>query len=751
MNIKLVSTVITCWILLVGYGGRSACEISADCPTARFLQISDLHLKEWHNSEHFRKDFGDISSDLRIFALQFASRLAPQAVLLTGDLTDGKALNGQGSQREAEWKAYRDVLNAFKADGGIHEADILDVPGNHDVFSVIQRQGPTDLFSRNAASGRRNASERIHIRAVHAGSGGPTQCPSAILLGIDPTPEVSYSGNFLGRANPSLLSDLDKRLTAELAHHRAEGCAPTLLAYGHYPLQVITQAPGAAPHSDGKSGNGWRSVKEVLLSHGVAAYVSGHLHSVFGRCLHRLLPNSFGGYLADLESAAWKDDRAFRVMTVYNGSFSFSDLFFIASLHPKKGVSTPQKHHYVGNASFAVSGLEGSGRVVKDWMVHMVAPPNARYSPLGLPQGPTEEAVALLVYLPSGLPAHKPKVHFRWRCRGGEGSGKQQMSSPEEPSSLLHFSTAFSSQKAGPVCGVGDIADVQVVVDDDGSSSEVRPVRVSLLASRQGAFWEGEAVQPLPLQQTPLERFLVSVDWDHFAQRLFLVLWSGHFFGLLLLPALFRRATLAGALRDLPQAPQPGLLGFCGRVLAAPAHMSEVDSIWWPLVAYSIYMLVGPWCAVRAFQDHFPGLLFRGSLLYRSQGVWHTLHGADLLRLGVVHYISAVLPGTLWLIALCFRWRSNLKMRALQHRQRHPGEQAKRAAMEERRTKRWFFGIWQWLGLLYLYLHFQALYRHAYLPYGRVALLLSPGVAWFLLWKALLVCHIYRLAFRPLA
>ncbi len=75
------------------------------------------------------------------------------------------------------------------------------------------------------------------------------------------------------------------------------GCSPTVLAYGHYPLQVIAQAEtrSAAAHPAGKGSRGWRSVKEVLLSHGVAAYVSGHLHSVFGRCLHRLVPNSFGG------------------------------------------------------------------------------------------------------------------------------------------------------------------------------------------------------------------------------------------------------------------------------------------------------------------------------------------------------------------------------------------------------------------------------------------------------------------------
>jgi hypothetical protein len=47
----------------------------------------------------------------------------------------------------------------------------------------------------------------------------------------------------------------------------------------------------------------------------------------------------------------------------------------------------------------------------------------------------------------------------------------------------------------------------QVVVED-GSSSEVRPV------------WGGAGErQPKPLSQTTLERSLMRLDWDRFAQR----------------------------------------------------------------------------------------------------------------------------------------------------------------------------------------------------------------------------------------
>lgn len=61
------------------------------------------------------------------------------------------------------------------------------------------------------------------------------------------------------------------------------------------------------------------------------------------------------GYLADLESAAWKDDRAFRLLTVHAGVLSFSDLFFSTSGKARPGVARPQSHT-VGNSSLSVAG-----------------------------------------------------------------------------------------------------------------------------------------------------------------------------------------------------------------------------------------------------------------------------------------------------------------------------------------------------------------------------------------------------------
>ena len=99
--------------------------------------------------------------------------LDPAALLLTGDLVDGKSNKGQGRQSLTEWQVrlwlkllqhfcshtsftsqsdsaqyasgtdvqdYRiAALESFKANAGLPEKALLDVRGNHDTFNVADR------------------------------------------------------------------------------------------------------------------------------------------------------------------------------------------------------------------------------------------------------------------------------------------------------------------------------------------------------------------------------------------------------------------------------------------------------------------------------------------------------------------------------------------------------------------------------------------------------------------------------------
>lgn len=67
-----------------------------------------------------------------------------------------------------------------------------------------------------------------------------------------------------------------------------------------------------AAHSNRPAAAKVCTLEEVFSSHDVAAYLSGHLHDVFGDRLHGLAPKPGGGQLADLETADWKLARRFR-------------------------------------------------------------------------------------------------------------------------------------------------------------------------------------------------------------------------------------------------------------------------------------------------------------------------------------------------------------------------------------------------------------------------------------------------------
>lgn len=56
-----------------------------------------------------------------------------------------------------------------------------------------------------------------------------------------------------------------------------------ILAYGHYPLEVVTHPPGSTAH-----GSAAKNLHETLARNNISVYVAGHLHSAFGEKLHRL-------------------------------------------------------------------------------------------------------------------------------------------------------------------------------------------------------------------------------------------------------------------------------------------------------------------------------------------------------------------------------------------------------------------------------------------------------------------------------
>jgi hypothetical protein len=69
---------------------------------AWFVQVSDIHLSRYAQQQ--MPQFGDKEGDWGYFASNVLHHLAPGALVLTGDLVDGKTKLMRGSQDAGEWK-----------------------------------------------------------------------------------------------------------------------------------------------------------------------------------------------------------------------------------------------------------------------------------------------------------------------------------------------------------------------------------------------------------------------------------------------------------------------------------------------------------------------------------------------------------------------------------------------------------------------------------------------------------------------
>ncbi|WIA44238.1 hypothetical protein OEZ86_010547 [Tetradesmus obliquus] len=254
---------------------------------AWFVQLSDLHINKWVHHE--------ILPDLQEFGRRVLTGVRPGALLITGDLVDAKTRPEGSQQHEEEWQAY----------------------------------------------------ERAWRQLAH-----PT--------------------NFFGVAGPALLQQLQQRLQQLRSSSSSSGIADValpagcstsipIISYSHYPFSTVAAAYGSSSGVADGGGppavQGGRALRDLLCCHDVSAHLSGHLHDllgprmqvlydkaallggVFGRSRLRAplhwqgagattAAGGGGAFLADLESADWKQRRRWRLMAVDTGSVSFADLHF---------------------------------------------------------------------------------------------------------------------------------------------------------------------------------------------------------------------------------------------------------------------------------------------------------------------------------------------------------------------------------------------------------------------------------------
>ncbi|KAL3155831.1 hypothetical protein ABBQ32_012842 [Trebouxia sp. C0010 RCD-2024] len=589
------------------------------------------------------------------------------------------------------------------------EEALLDVRGNHDSFDVPVRQG--DWFSQYAAQGRRNGSSRVTTFPLYPqqAQDRPSLCAAAVLVGIDVSPQPGLRGptNFAGLCGPALLAELDSVLSAASNKFRADGCSPAFLAYGHHPLSTILHP--SIPF--------WRQIDRrspatiygKLSQHGVQTHLNGHLHSVFGQRIHKRHRSLAPGRLLELETAAWKDDRRFRLLTVDNGTFAFTDLMFNTPGKPvTKGVAPPPPSPHPDNIT--ITGLE-SDVVVNSFIVTLTSPADARYSPLTKaavgPAPPSRFDQVRALVLPITPDTVITKVEVLWHCAEAKLEGSITMKRHKGPAPL-YTAPWKSDVSCGPPTGIGgaNVVSLQVVASEaEGQVSSSEKRQVALKTAKSGISTLVTPRKPLPLQISHLEKLILWLDWTRTFNRLFVLQCLFHLIGMLLLPRALRgyitsppapvipsQTHLIPATQS-PANPQHELAasrhvndakdvarttgskgapaiagvgtqgGVLGWILWAPTvlcDLAAVPQIWWPLVFYSAYVPFGPWFAARFLSDQPLGLFFSQGVLLsppsKGGGAWQWLPCADTLMVANRFTLFTMLPGTLWLAGVVSHW-----------------------------------------------------------------------------------------------
>ena len=129
----------------------------------------------------------------------FTLFLQPQAIVLTGDLTDAKTKDKLGStQFEAEWNMYQETMHSCGAFDTDSDQIWLDIRGNHDTFNT--RTHKNDFYSK---FGIRRKDTRMYSKIIKSNN------VSYGFVGMDATlaPGPKRPFNFFGSLS---LNELEK-------------------------------------------------------------------------------------------------------------------------------------------------------------------------------------------------------------------------------------------------------------------------------------------------------------------------------------------------------------------------------------------------------------------------------------------------------------------------------------------------------------------------------------------------------------
>ena len=611
----ILYSVLLCWTPKV-----------AQAEVSWFLHLSDLH---------FSEDAEGRAADLSILFEQFFPLFDFSAVLITGDLVHAKVpYSRRSQQRPKEWAQYREMVQtAYRAMGNTSSSTFLDIRGNHDAFDVGKRNGEKDSYRTSAVMGEAWESGRILIHSFFAS----TACPVYCLVGIDLVPDIGLRSptNFFGMVTEEILEELEVKIVDDMRKWYGKNCRPVYIAYGHYPMSTVAKK---ARYFVGNQ----VELKRILWKYGVAAWLCGHLHDVFGNHLHRLHEGD-ASTLLELETTDWKVKRRFRIVAVDDGHLSFTDFEMEKASQPA-----------------VIRPLDAAMRI-EAAVVVIISPPNPHFAPLGNTGTVlSPSSLRVIVWQRDDVTVPSENLHVDALIYCGDDTV------------AAHTVKKLIAVNGGPVFESQlNYTLFQSLCIDRTPSVQVR---VLIEASNRTALSERRPLEPgtkpKPYPHGFPSSLILKHSWCSIFQNLFILLIMMHIFLVLLLPKGItllqidspRDVTLEDVRNRRAALSKMQWIRLFASPFLAFKTASQFPVFWWGQLCYSLLMLFGPWYFPRVLSDDSLGTVFVPTIHVRptsSDAV--AIHSPEMPLRGCQFYITVVLPTTIWMVWTLQRWKDTSK------------------------------------------------------------------------------------------
>ncbi|KAI9482451.1 hypothetical protein LPJ55_003762 [Coemansia sp. RSA 990] len=224
--------------------------------------------------------------------------ISPRALIVTGDLTDGKDKHRLISQQQPEeWLKYAEVLERHKLRARFNGTFYRDQRGNHDCFNVFSADSKENYFKQYSAA-RDSSGYLLQIQESFG---------LYSFVATDGCPAHGFARplNFFGYLDAPSMQLLEQRMDA------AKDSNHTFLL-NHYPVSTMLYGRHSRPFK--------------ALVERASVFLCGHLHELVGGIGRQLQAYKASEGYWELEIGDMKEHAVYRVFAVDHDLVSFVDV-----------------------------------------------------------------------------------------------------------------------------------------------------------------------------------------------------------------------------------------------------------------------------------------------------------------------------------------------------------------------------------------------------------------------------------------